>query len=702
MNDEQLSAWIGETLKKCGSQGLNLKQLLKRSGLARDQRRRLRRVLRALVAEDKLQVTLSGRYRLPAEKKKVDGVVGRRTLSGWRVNTEQGPVQVKGSGWEIASGDRVSVQVEGRGRRGVLRGCISEVLDHRRPPLVGTVYRRGRFTMLFPDDGRREPQVLEGLDRAVADGQVVALIPPQGRGRPRMVEVLGEAGEFDCELRRLELVNGLSRQFPQAVIEEAGRAAEAPDPVPEREDLTDLCHLTIDPDDAKDFDDAICVERTREGYRLLVSIADVASFVPAGGELDHEARRRGCSVYLPGRVFPMLPAVLSEDCCSLAPGLPRRAQTVEMLVDRQGEIYACSFVRSVIRSRARLTYRQVQQVLDGGGGEAAQFEGQLKLAGEVATLLLERLRARGMLDLDLPESHIEVDQQLRPVKVERAERFFSHRLIEVMMIAANEQVAAFMEKNGLPALFRIHPPPDSEKLAIFGRTAAALGEPAAFSEKPHPGELADYLQGLEGKPVRPILSTLLLRSLMQASYCEQCLEHFGLASESYLHFTSPIRRYPDLQVHRLLGELFRRGPRLPAEEEISRPRSRAEGTELAALAEECTLAERRAMEAERQAQSLYHAAFLARRLGEEFSGRVAMVTEFGLFVTLEPWGIDGLVHISGLRDDYYRFQPDSLALVGKRRGRRLAIGDRLRVRLENVRLWPAQIDLSLLEKEQEA
>ncbi len=704
-SDEQLAGWILERLRESGGKGISLRQMLSQGGMGTDQRRRLRRLLRDLVQQGRAVSLSRGRYQMAGESQQVEGVVaagGRRWL---KVETGAGLVRVRDDlAGGAQAGDRVRLSVFCQHDGGRPEARVEQILERCRRPVVGTLHRRGRFALLLPDDGRADPIVIEGPQvRRVQDGQVVAVVLDQGaRPAGKLVEVLGDAGSFGCELRRLKLVHGLEREFPQAAWREAEQAAARPDPAAARLDLCHLPHVTIDPDDAKDFDDAIWLEKAGDGYRLLVSIADVASYVPAGGALDAESFRRGCSVYLPGAVVPMLPAPLSENLCSLVPGEPRRAQTVEMLIDGEGRVTGCRLLRTLIRSAARLTYRQVQQALDGEADAAAGSPGpMLQGAERCARLMLKQLKARGMLDLDLPESEISLGPDGRPLSVQPADRSFSHRLIEVMMIAANEQVAELMRRAQMAAIYRVHPPPDTEKLAAFRQLAEAMGKPAHFNDSPTPAQLGRYLAELDG-PRRPVLSQLLLRSLMQASYSQNCELHYGLASQAYLHFTSPIRRYPDLAVHRQLARLLD----LAGEEgfDAARPPACRGGPEkevMAALAAECSMAERRAMTAEREAHSFYHAAFMQERVGEIFPGEISFVTDFGLFVVIKPHGIEGLVHISSMKDDYYRFLPERICLAGSRRRRCFEMGGQVRVRVEAARLWPPQIELSLAGEEVE-
>jgi ribonuclease R len=363
---------------------------------------------------------------------------------------------------------------------------------------------------------------------------------------------------------------------------------------------------------------------------------------------------------------------------------------VQLDLDSEGAVEDARFLRSLIRSAARLTYREVQEILDAKrDDEKAQQHGdRLGVMAECAGRMLQRLHGRGALDMDLPETDIRLGEDGAPREVEPAPRYFSQRIIEVFMIAANEAAARILEKAGAPAIYRVHPAPDAEKMEVFAKVAENLGAPVTYNKKalPSPRRLSGYLQSLEGRPVKEIVSQLLLRSLMQARYSENCDGHYGLASSAYLHFTSPIRRYPDLAVHRQLTALIGgNAGNWPHRED-----------EIAKAAELCSRSERMALEAERTAVSLYQAAYIQDRLGETFDGVVSTVLDFGVFVRMLPSGIEGLVHISQMKDDYYRFIEDRLSLVGRRSGKAYRLGTRCRVRVESVQLSQARIDLSFV------
>ncbi len=690
-SDQEVSAAILSALKQQGGGPVSIKRVLKSLGLPGDSRRRIRRLLKLLVGEGKVIAEGRGRYSFAGDRPETEGVLvrgrgGSILVEPLREGADPLRIHPDDRGGALV-GDRVRAVLIRRRARQLSDGRVTEILERGGLPIVGQYHRSARASFVVPDDPDVPGPILVE-DATAADGQVVAVTvedtAPRVRPRGKIARVLGEPGELATEVARVALEHRLQKELPPEAEAEAAKAGADP-AADERVDLRSIPHVTIDPPDARDFDDAVYVERSGDGFRLLVSIADVSAFVPPGSALDQEARRRGCSVYFPSGVFPMLPARISEDLCTLAPGRERAAVTVELELDSKGTVRDARFMRSLIRSSARLNYREVQEILDSGddGGNA----GRLKVMAECAGSMLGRLRDRGALDMDLPETDIRLGADGNPREVRPAPRYFSHRIIEVFMIAANEAVARALRDAGAPAVYRVHPPPDPEKMEVFARVAENLGAPVPYGLRtvPSPGQLSGYLRSLEDRPVKEVVSQLLLRSLMQARYTDSCDGHYGLASSAYLHFTSPIRRYPDLAVHRQLTALARGAQGWPHHQE-----------ELAKVAELCSGSERMALEAERAAVSLYQAAYMRDRLGEVFEGVVAAVFDFGVFVRMFPSGVEGMVHISQMKDDYYRFVEDRLSLVGRRSGKAYRMGTRCRVRVESVQLSQARVDLSFI------
>ena len=707
--DTELSGRILTQLGAQQGRALGIRKLLELLSLPPHANRQVRRLLKAMVGEGRVVSEGRGRYCLSGERQEIEGVLGR-PRRGWipLESPKDGSVLLRIGHDERGGampGDSLVAQVTRRRGSGPHDGRVIGIEARGSRPIVGVFRRQAKAEYLVPDDERVSDPVLvtdHGGLRA-RDGQVVAVVVddprPHARPRGRIVRVLGEPGEFGTEVERLLLDHGLEREFPEVVEAElAGppvdRAAEG------RADLRMVPHVTIDPPDARDFDDAVFVERLGEGYRLWVSIADVAVFVPEGSAVDTEAARRGCSTYLPRTVFPMLPHALSEGTCSLAPGLDRAAVTLELELDSDGVLTGGRARRGLIRSAGRLTYAEVQDVLDGRApsSRVERHADAIRLMGECAGRLLDRMEQRGQLTFDLPEAEIELDRDGWPATVRPAPYGLSNRVVEAFMVAANEAVAGLLTAAGAPLLYRVHPPPEAGKIEEFTKIAASLGAQAAFGPRPAPRQVAEYLRSLRGRPAGPALELLLLRSLMQARYTVEQGAHFGLASPCYLHFTSPIRRYPDLAVHRQLGGMLTQaGPEGVA---LGRAPGRIDewpidSERATLLADSCNRAERRALAAERDAIGLYQAAYMSGRIGEEFDGRVTFVADFGLFVRLEPSGVEGLVHIARMRDDFYQYDKERLALSGRRTGKSFRVGERIRVRVESVNLSRRQVDLAI-------
>jgi ribonuclease R len=430
-------------------------------------------------------------------------------------------------------------------------------------------------------------------------------------------------------------------------------------------------------------------------WLLRVHIADVSHYVSEGGVLDREAAARGTSVYFPGRVLPMLPERLSNGICSLNPGVDRLAFTAVLELSRAGKLLRHDFVESVIRSDARLTYTQVARALEAGDDAAlprvAGLASMLGEARELAAALRAQRERRGSIDFDLPEEQILLDLQGNIASIVRAERNAAHRIIEEFMIAANEAVAGYFGWLKVPGIYRIHEPPSREKLAAFAEFASGFGHRLRLPHEPSARLLADFIGSLRGRPEERVLNAELLRSMQQAVYSTDNTGHFGLASAAYTHFTSPIRRYPDLVVHRLLRELVRRGRFAPARE--------AELEEaLPGVAAQSSARERTALEAEREVVSLHKAEYLAHRIGETAAGFVTAVTNFGLFVELAEVPVEGLVHVSTLGDDYYRYREELRALVGANTGTVFRLGDAVTVKIAAVNTALRRADFVLVRE----
>ncbi|MEK6606799.1 MAG: ribonuclease R [Myxococcota bacterium] len=595
------------------------------------------------------------------------------------------PASARGSALD---GDRVRIAIV-MGTRGP-EGRVRDVLARGRAKLTGLLRVAGAALVLEPDDPRIGGVIaIEGGTGGGRAGQaVLAEITeyPRQLGGPmqaRVLRVLGEPEDPRTEVAKVLALAGIDEEFPGAVQDEAqeipGRVRG--EDIEGREDLRHVPLLTIDPPDARDHDDAVAVERRGDGWRLWVAIADVSHYVRPGSAVDREARVRGNSVYLPDRAIPMLPERLSSGLCSLVEE-ERLAMVARIDFDAKGREREAHFCDAVVRPRAILDYDSVAAERL---GEHAAHVGVMRA---LAAALRTRRSARGSLDFDLPEAKVRLhdDDPLRVRDVVRVratpELRAAYGLIEEFMLAANEAVARFFAGRRLDAIWRVHDRPSEERISEFSGYAEALGEPFAAKDVT-PLRLRQFLERLKGRPAERALSMLLLRALAQAQYSVVNVGHFGLAARHYVHFTSPIRRYPDLQVHRLLKAYLG----LPA----APPAPTA--TELATIAADCSRAERRAMEAEREIVDLYCAYLMRDRIGDEFDGAVTGVAAFGLFVQLESPFVDGLVRVESLADDFYDFDEERMQLCGRKSGKRFSLGDALRVRVENVSVARRKVEL---------
>jgi ribonuclease R len=624
-------------------------------------------------------------------------VEGHRDGHGFLIPDEGGesvfipPAEMR----QLLHGDRAAVKVTGRDQRGRPVGEIVDVLERGNRRVVGRLHAEHGVLFLVPEDRRIAQDILVPPAEAgkAKAGQIVTVelvAQPSKHAQPigRVAEVLGNSEdpgmEIEIALRKFDLPYEFSKKA-------LAQTKALPDTVREedyagRKDLRSLPLVTIDGETAKDFDDAVHAVREGKGFRLWVAIADVSNYVRHGDSLDADARERGTSVYFPRRVIPMLPEKLSNGLCSLNPDVERLAMVCEMAITPKGAVARYEFYPAVIRSQARLTYTEVWQMLSADKATPGREDllPHLKTLHGVFKVLLQARELRGAIDFDSVETRMEFDVRGKIARIVPEQRNEAHRLIEECMLAANVCAGNYLVDRGQPVLFRVHDVPAPEKITMLRAFLAELGLNLAGGDKPRPKDYAELLAKIRPRPDFILLQTILLRSLKQAIYSPDNAGHFGLAFEAYVHFTSPIRRYPDLLVHRAIKACI--------------AGKRYDGVDWEDLGRHCSETERRADDASRDVENWLKCFYMQDHVGEVFEGRVTGVTGFGVFVTLNEYFVDGLVHISELGRDYFQFDPARHVLLGERTGKRYRLADRMRVKLVRVDLEKRKMDLVPVEK----
>jgi len=723
---EQILALLGSA----NYRPLDKSELAKALGRKSGVRMALSQVLRDLERAGEIARIRKNRYVLPPAADLIGGKLHIHQAGyGFLISEKPGEsdifIAAENTGTAM-HGDRVVARMspdEPSGRiKGRREGRVIRILERAHDTIVGTFQRSRNFYYVVPDDPRivhdvyvgqvsnspRDESAVADLPLAaskiapqVGDKVVVRLeawesrhVNPEGE----IIEVLGPASAPGIDMLSIIRKYHLPTEFPRDVLDQAKGIPETVDArqFEGREDLRGEFIVTVDPDDARDFDDAIHVEKTGSGWRLGVHIADVAAYAEPDSPLDREARRRGNSVYLPDRVIPMLPERLSNGVCSLKPGVDRLTHSVFIHFDKHGNAKSARFARSVIRSAHRLTYKQAYAILTAAPGD--QLGERLHLAWELAALLRQRRFEHGALDLDFPEVKVWVDKDGHPVKLERVENDKSHQLIEEFMLAANEAVARELKKRAIPTIYRIHENPDPDKLAEYREFVLSFNYKAG--DLTHRAELQRLLASTRGKPEEQALKVALLKSLKRARYSPQPLGHYGLAKANYLHFTSPIRRYADLVVHRALGRA--RSPSAPGRPAV-RPYHKhglnPDMAEIASIAEHISATERTAADAEIDANQTKKLEFFQRQLDTRnpqiFRAAIVDVRNYGLMVELPDALVTGLVHVSSLVEDFYLFDSARRQLIGRRSRKRFSVGDELSVFVVRVDAFKRQVDFAI-------
>ncbi|EIM04364.1 MULTISPECIES: ribonuclease R [Rhodanobacter] len=664
----------------------------------------LRKRLAAMVRDGQLLLGRRGGYAPTQKLDLIAGVVLANAEGYGFLRPDEGgddlylsPQQMRA----VMHGDRVLASVVGIDRRGRRQGAIAEVLQRRSPRLVGRVVIDDGVTLVTPDDRRLNQDVMikPGRELGARSGQIVVAEitdPPTLQRGPigEIRAVLGERLQPSLVVEMAIASHDLPHDWPAEVLRDAAQV-ESTVTAAEREGRTDLRKLplvTIDGADARDFDDAVYAEPRRGGgWRLIVAIADVSHYVQVGNALDREAFERSTSTYFPGFVVPMLPETLSNGICSLNPKVERLCMVCDMQVDAEGSVVKSRFYDAVMLSHARLTYDKVWQAVglreQDARHEVADVLPQLEHLHALYKAMAGQRRRRGAIDFETPEVKFRLDQTGGVESMGATERNDAHKLIEECMIAANVQAALFLEKKKIPALFRAHEPPPAEKyedLQQFLREFKLRMPPV---DEVTPGDFSEILRMVHDRPERELIQSVLLRSQSMAAYQPDNRGHFGLSLQAYAHFTSPIRRYPDLLVHRAIRHALT--GRKPADYAYT-------PAEMAAMAVHCSQRERRAEEAERDVDERFKCAWMEKHIGSEFDGVVTGVTSFGLFVELDESKVSGLVHISQLMNDYYHFDATRKLLKGERTGAQFRLGDHVRIQVLRASLEDRKIDFRLV------
>ncbi len=665
----------------------------------------IQRRLRAMEREGQIQFTRQKKYQIQDQEKLIRGrIIGHRDGFGFlRPDDRSGDLYISGGQMQFfLHDDIVEARESGTDRRGRREAFINRVVEPRSEPIVGRYFVEHGLGVVIPDDSRLQHEIVIPPEhtQGARMGQVVVVEMTQ---RPRkrispvgkIVEVLGEHMAPGMEIEMALRTFDIPHKWPDGVSRQVDKLDEA---VPEdakqgRIDLRQLPLVTIDGEDARDFDDAVFCEPLDDGgWQLWVAIADVSHYVRPGTALDDEAQNRGNSVYFPAQVIPMLPEVLSNGLCSLNPEVDRLCMVCEMTISPQGKLEDYQFYEAVMNSHARLTYTKVWQILQGDKElyeRYADHVPHLRNLHDLYRALKKARQHRGAIEFETQESKFVFNAQRKIENIVPVERNDAHKLIEECMIMANVSAALYLEQHEAPALYRVHDKPDADRLTSFTSYLSEIGVPHRITDEATPADFTDVVNKTRQRPDEELIQTMLLRSMKQAVYDGDNIGHFGLALDAYAHFTSPIRRYPDLVVHRAIKGIIakQQGKKAVSGAKVYTP------DEIDTLGEQCSMTERRADDATRDVADWLKCEFMQDHVGDTFDGVVSSVTGFGLFVRLTEYHIDGLVHITSLDDDFYRFDEVKQTLAGESGARQFRLGDAVKVKVAAVNLDDRKIDL---------
>lgn len=678
---------------------MKLKELAMLLGIPKEQRGELQEVMDALVAEGKAGVSKRGKYGKPERVSMIGSFTGNARGFGFvTIEGRDQDVFIPGDKTGGAlHGDTVQIVTEPGGSGKRTEGTVIRVVEHANQTIIGFYQKSKNFGFVIPDNQKigRDIFIPQGKDMGAVTGHKVVVGMTDFGGENRkpegvVTEIIGHVNDPGTDILSIVKAYGLPEEYPPEVMKQVSRI---PDGVFEedmvgRKDIRDWKTVTIDGEDAKDLDDAITISREEYGFKLGVHIADVTNYVTEGSPLDEEALRRGTSVYLVDRVIPMLPHKLSNGICSLNAGTDRLALSCIMEIDHQGRVLGHEVAETVINVDRRMTYTAVNDIVTNRDAAVMEkydgFVEMFDLMKELADILREKRRQRGSIDFDFPESKIILDEDGKPVDIRPYERNSATKIIEDFMLMANETIAEDYFWQELPFVYRTHDNPDPEKMKRLGTFINNFGYTIKTQQgEVHPKEIQKLLDKIEGSEEEALISRLTLRSMKQAKYMPVCAGHFGLAAKYYTHFTSPIRRYPDLQIHRIIKENLRGG--------LTEKRLAHYDKILPGVTVQCSQTERRAEEAERETIKLKKCEYMSKRIGEVFEGVISGVTAWGFYVEL-PNTVEGLVRVNELQDDYYIFDEEHLELKGETGGRTYKLGQKIAVELTGTDRLSKTID----------
>lgn len=687
---------------------LKFKELCEVLEIESDMRKEFLKILNVLEDEGKIIFTSSERYGTPERMGLITGVIeGNPKGYGFLIPDNKDMKDIFISPTDLSgalNGDRVIVKSDGNFIDNKSpEGKVIRILERANKTIIGTFQQSKSFGFVVADDKKLGCDIFiskNDFNGARNNQKVIVKITqwPVGRrnAEGEIIEVIGNDEDTKTHIDAVLIRHKVRQYFTAEVIAQAkGIEVEIPEKeIDRRKDLRHLTIITIDGEDAKDLDDAVYVEKLDNNqYKLGVHIADVTHYVKENSKIDKEALKRATSIYLADRVIPMLPKELSNGVCSLNPNEDKLTLSCEMIIDLKGKVVDYLIYESIISSKYRMTYTDVSNILENDDEELKEKYKEilpmLKNMEELSIILRQKRDQRGCIDFDFDETKLNVDESGKVIDVTKYERRTSNKIIEEFMLAANETIAENYYWLNIPFVYRIHEEPDEEKIADFSKFIYNFGYTLKGSQEIHPRELQQLLLKVQGKKEETVINTMMLRSLRKAIYSHECSPHFGLAANYYCHFTSPIRRYPDLQIHRIIKA------------QINNKISLTDNANLyercAVVAEQSSKQERIADEVERDTDKIRIAEFMSDKIGEEYEGIISGVTSFGIFVELDNT-VEGLVHISNIEDDYYIYDNDNKVLTGKVTGNTFKIGDIVKVRLEKVSIANAEIDFSILEK----